>query len=46
MNVIKAGTETVELEWNHLGSSFHRLDKGNPRQVGEEKRISGPLSDV
>lgn len=26
--------ETVELEWNHLGSSFHRLDKGDPRQVG------------
>lgn len=26
--------ETAELEWNHLGSSFHRLDKGDPRQVG------------
>lgn len=34
--VIKAGTktETVELEWNHLGSSFHRLDKGDLRQIG------------
>lgn len=28
--VIKAGTKTeaAELEWNHLGSSFHRLHKG------------------
>lgn len=26
--------ETVELEWSHLGSSFPRLDKGDPRWVG------------
>lgn len=26
--------ETAELEWNHLGSSFQRLDKGDPKQVG------------
>lgn len=42
--VIKTGTkaETVELEWNHLGSSFHRLDKGDPRWVSERKEFLVP----